>query len=132
MSRLPASVRLLAAAATLLVLAAPTANARPKIATGSNCSSTWVNNAGAMACFIQGEDEARNGVRHPHYVACSGGDIFCCKDDDRGNQDCIAQASTRPPSKDVWIRAILAAQRAHLKRAERPLVKDGVRKRRVR
>ena len=132
MSRLPATVRLLAAAATLLVLGAPLATARPKIATGSNCSSNWVNNAGAMACFIQGEEEARNGVRHPHYVACAGGDIFCCKDDDRGNQDCIAQASTRPPSKATWVRAILAAQRTHLKTAERPLVKDGVRKRRVR
>lgn len=132
MSRLPATVRLLAAAATLLVFGTPVASAAPKIASGSNCSSTWVNNAGAMACFIQGEDESHSGVSHPHYVACAGGDIFCCKDDDHGNQNCVAQASTRPPSKDLWIRAILAAQRTHLKTAERPLVKNGVRKRRAR
>jgi hypothetical protein len=49
-----------------------------------------VNNEGAMQCFIQGEEEARKGIKHPHYVACAGGDIFCCKDDDRGAQDCIA------------------------------------------
>src|ERR1044071_5259053 len=88
----------LTAAALLLVLATSSGIAKPKIASGSNCSSNWVNNSGAMACFIQGEEEARNGVRHPHYVACTGTDIFCCKDDDRGNQDCIAQAGTRPPS----------------------------------
>ena len=118
----------LAAAAILLFIGGPSAVAKPKIASGSECSSNWVNNAGAMACFIQGEEEARNGARHPHYVACTGGDIFCCKDNDNGAQDCIAQAGTRPPSKDVWIRAILTAQRTHLKTAERPVVKNGVRK----
>jgi hypothetical protein len=84
-----------------------------------------VNNAGAMQCFIQGEEESHNGVSHPHYVACAGGDIFCCQDNDNGAQDCVAQASTRPPSKAVWTRAILAAQRTHLKTAERPAVRDG-------
>ena len=116
----------LTAAAILLVLGVPSAIAKPKIASGSECSASWVNNAGAMQCFIQGQEESRNGVSHPHYVACTGGDIFCCKDNDSGAQDCVAQASTRPPSKAVWIRAILAAQRTHLKTAERPAVKDGV------
>ena len=56
------------------------------------------------------------------------GRIFCCKDDDRGNQDCVAQASTRPPStRDDLIRAILAAQRTHLKIAERLAPKGGSR-----
>jgi hypothetical protein len=49
-----------------------------------------VNNESAMQCFIRGEEEARKGVKHPHYVACAGGDIFCCKDNDRGAQYCIA------------------------------------------
>jgi hypothetical protein len=62
---------------------------RPR-ASGDKCSSDWVNNESAMQCFIQGEEEARKGVKHPHYVACAGGDIFCCKDNDRGAQYCIA------------------------------------------
>jgi hypothetical protein len=132
MNLLPTSIWTMAATAMLLVLSEPSAFAKPKIASGSECSSTWVNNAGAMQCFIQGEEETRRGVRHPHYVACTGGDIFCCTDDDRGNQNCVAQSGTRPASKADWIRAILAAQRTHLKTAERPAVKDGVRKRRVR
>jgi hypothetical protein len=44
--------------AALLVLAA----AAPKTTTGANCSSTWVNNKGAMDCFIKGEDESTAGV----------------------------------------------------------------------
>jgi hypothetical protein len=115
----------LTAFAILLVLAVSCATAKPKIASGSNCSSSWVNNAGAMACFIQGEEEANAGASHPHYVACAGGDIFCCQDNDRGAQNCVAQASTRPPSKAVWTRAVLAAQRTHLKIAEGPAVKGG-------
>jgi len=116
----------LTAAAILLVLGVPPTFAKPKIASGSECTASWVNNAGAMQCFIQGQEESRNGVSRPHYVACTGGDIFCCKDNDNGAQDCVAQAGTRPPSKAVWIRAILAAQRTHLKTAERPTVKDGM------
>jgi hypothetical protein len=113
------------AGAILLVLGVPSAIAKPKIASGSQCSANWVNNAGAMQCFIQGEEESHSGVSHPHYVACAGGDIFCCQDNDNGDQDCVAQASTRPPSKAVWTRAILAAQRTHLKSAQRPAVSDG-------
>lgn len=115
----------LTAAAILLVLGVPSAIAKPKIASGSQCSANWVNNSGAMQCFIQREEGSHSGVSHPHYVACAGGDIFCCQDNDSGDQDCVAQASTRPPSKAVWTRAILAAQRTHLKTAERPAVRDG-------
>jgi|EndMetStandDraft_6_1072998.scaffolds.fasta_scaffold121204_2 hypothetical protein len=79
------------------------------IATGSQCNSKWVNNAGAMQCFIKGEEETRAGVRHPHYVACAGGDVFCCVDNDAGNQDCVAQLRQRPPTQDALIQAILAA-----------------------
>jgi hypothetical protein len=86
------------------------------VASGSKCSSNWVNNAAAMSCFIQGEEEANNGAKHPHYVACSAaGEVFCCVDDDRGNQNCeIAAAGGQKTSQSAWIRAILAAQRTHL------------------
>jgi hypothetical protein len=126
MNRLCTAITSLSAAAILLVLGTPSAIAKPP-ASGSNCSSTWVNNEGAMQCFIQGEEEGRAGVKHPHYVACLGGDIFCCQNDDRGAQNCEAQVSTRPTSKADLIRAILAAQRTHLKIAERPAVKGGER-----
>jgi hypothetical protein len=99
MNRSRATTWSLTAAAFLLVLGVPSAIAKPKIASGSQCSANWVNNAGAMQCFIQGEEESHSGVSHPHYVACAGGDIFCCQDNDNGDQDCVAQASTRPPSK---------------------------------
>ncbi len=85
-------------------------------ADGSKCSSNWVNNASAMACFTQGEEESRNGVAHPHYVACTAaGEVFCCVDDDHGNQNCeVAEASTGGHTK-IWVQGILAAQAAHLK-----------------
>jgi len=108
------SVKTLLLVAALATMILP-ANAKPKIASGSNCNSNWVNNAGAMACFIQGEEETRAGAKHPHYVACAGGDIFCCKDDDNGNQDCIAQAKSKLPSRSVLLNAVRAAQRARLK-----------------
>ena len=130
MNRSRIAIASLTAFGLLLILAVSCATAKPKIASGSNCNASWVNNAGAMACFIQGEEEANAGAAHPHYVACSAaGEIFCCQDNDRGAQDCVATASTRPPSKVVWTRAILAAQRAHLKIAESPAVKSSVRKR---
>lgn len=72
-----------------MILGTAPARALPP-ASGSKCSSNWVNNEGAMACFIQGEEDVRNGVKHPHYVACtSAGEVFCCVDNDRG-QDCEA------------------------------------------
>ena len=115
----------LAAAAILLVLGAPSAIAKPKPASGSQCSSSWVNNADAMRCFTQGEEESHAGVSHPHYVACLGAAIMCCKDNDHGGQDCVEEAGTRPSSTSDWVRAILAAQAMHLKTAERPAVKGG-------
>jgi hypothetical protein len=115
-----------------LLLPHPTA-AAGKIASGSNCSSSWVNNAGAMSCFIQGEDEAHAGVVHPHYVACAGGDIFCCVDDSHGNQNCEAQASTaggNRASEAQKVQAILMAQRAMLKSLGKPASKiDGLQSR---
>lgn len=65
-----------------------------------------------MACFTKGEEEARAGVKHPHYVACLAGAVYCCVDDDRG-QDCeVADAGGRPAGKADWVRALLAAHRA--------------------
>lgn len=99
------------AAVAVLVFAAPSASALPRPASGSNCSSDWVNNAGAMACFTNGEEETHAGAPHPHYVACLNGEVYCCVDDSRGqNCESVAKA-TRATSKD-WIKAIQAAQRA--------------------
>lgn len=101
----------------ILLAAASAAEALPP-ADGSKCNSNWVNNQAAMNCFIQGEDEQHAGVKHPHYVACTAaGEVFCCVDDDNGNQNCeLAEASTgHPVDTAVWVRAILAAQASHLK-----------------
>jgi len=90
------------------------------IASGSLCSSNWVNNAGALNCFIQGEDESHAGVTHPHYVACSAaGDIFCCVDDDKGNQNCQAVSAIKrlPPIQSIeslQLKALLEAQQSHI------------------
>jgi len=120
MNRSRAATASLAAAAILLVLGAASTIAKPKPASGSQCSSDWVNNADAMRCFTQGEEESHAGVSHPHYVACLGTTIMCCKDNDHGGQDCVAEAGTRPASTADWVRAILVAQSVHLKTAERP------------
>ena len=90
------------------------ANALPP-ADGSKCSSNWVNNNAAMNCFIQGEDETHAGVAHPHYVACTAaGEVFCCVDDNKGNQNCeVCAANTkggRLPTVNQQIGAILNAQ----------------------
>ena len=116
------TLRLAASAAAALMLSAGLATTPARampIASGSNCSSGWVNNAGAMACFIQGEEEGNNGAAHPHYVACAGGDIFCCVDDDRGNQNCEAQAKADRATQAQWIRAILGAHKTMLTRMGR-------------
>jgi len=98
-----------AAAGSFCTLATPSpAHALPP-ASGSKCDSSWVNNAGAMACFIKGEDESHAGVRHPHYVACVGGDIFCCVDNDAGHQNCEAQAQAGHANVSDWTKAILSA-----------------------
>lgn len=99
-----------------ILLGSPSASALPP-ASGSKCSSDWVNNAAAMACFIQGEEDLRNGVAHPHYVACTGaGEVFCCVDK-AGGQDCVAVKVGGRGPKDienlkVW--AGLDAQRSIL------------------
>ena len=117
---------LAAIALTAAPALAPTpAGALPKIASGSNCSSNWVNNSGAMACFIQGEEEGNAGASHPHYVACAGGDVFCCQDDDHGNQNCVAQAEVKGATQAQWIQAILGAHRTMLKRMGRYTPKPG-------
>ena len=101
-------------ALTILVLGSAAAAAMP-VASGSKCSSDWVNNSGAMQCFIQGEDESHAGATHPHYVACTAaGEVFCCVDDDHGNQNCEAQQA-RATTESDRVKAILAAQATHLK-----------------
>src|SRR5687767_2005839 len=93
MRRQSYAVLVVLALSTLLLAAAP-ASALP-IASGSKCNSTWVNNPEAMACFIQGQEDIRNGVSRPHYVACTaGGEIFCCVDNANG-QDCEAVAQSK-------------------------------------
>jgi len=65
-----------------------------------------------MACFTKGEEEGRAGAQHPHYVACLAGAVYCCVDNDRG-QDCeVAEARGRPAGKADWVRALLAAHKA--------------------
>lgn len=109
------SMNMLLFAAVLGAIVLP-ANAKPKIASGASCNSNWVNNEGAMQCFIKGEEETRAGARHPHYVACAGGDIFCCQDNDSGAQNCVAQARSRLPSRAELLNAVRAAQSARSKR----------------
>jgi hypothetical protein len=100
---------------SLALFALPNSALAMKPANGSSCSSNWVNNAGAMQCFTQGEEESHAGAAHPHYVACtSSGEIFCCVDDAHGNQDCEAQDAHSASDSDR-VKAILAAQAAHLK-----------------
>jgi hypothetical protein len=99
----------------LALFALPTTAFAQKPASGSSCSSNWVNNSGAMQCFAQGEDESHAGAAHPHYVACtSNGEIFCCVDDAHGNQDCEAQDAQTAGSAGR-VKAILAAQATHVK-----------------
>jgi hypothetical protein len=96
-------------------LASPAA-AAPKITTGAGCSSTWVNNPGAMDCFIQGEDETNAGAKHPHYVTCDpGGDILCCQDNDAGHQICVEAAASGHTTIAQQIRALIAGQKLLLK-----------------
>jgi hypothetical protein len=81
-----------------LLFFASSAQALPRPASGSNCKSDWVNNEGAMQCFIGGEEDIRNGVKHPRYVAClPNGEVHCCRDQDSGGQNCEAVLVSRPP-----------------------------------
>jgi hypothetical protein len=112
----PSSFKITLPVLALLMFPISSALALPP-ADGSKCSANWVNNASAMACFTQGEEESRNGTKHPHYVACTAaGEVFCCVDDDHGNQNCeVAEASTGGGHPKIWVQGILAAQGAHLK-----------------
>jgi hypothetical protein len=101
-----------------LTLGVSPASALPP-ATGSKCDSSWVNNPGAMACFIKGEDESHAGVRHPHYVACVGGTTFCCVDNDAGHQTCDAQEHTTGATQTDWKNALLGAHKTMLMRMGR-------------
>lgn len=102
-----------------LVMGAPLASALPKV-NGSNCSSGWVNNEGALDCFILGEEDMNNGLPNPHYVACSSdGEIFCCVDDNRGAQTCESEAGTTKANVEQQVRAILEGQRAGLTAMDR-------------
>ena len=106
--------RLMLTLAAVAVLSAP-ASGLGKPATGSNCNSNWVNNSGAMDCFIKGEEESHAGAAHPHYVACLAGQIYCCQDDSKG-QNCDAVMSVHPVSGADWMRAVLASQKAQAMR----------------
>jgi len=101
---------------SVLVLNSWPARALPRPASGSNCKPDWVNNAGAMACFIQGEEDVRNGVTNPHYVAClSNGEVLCCVDNNHGGQDCeAAKEGGRPAGENAKLGAILQAQQTIL------------------
>jgi len=83
-------------------------------ASGSKCNSNWVNNEAAMNCFVQGEEDVHNSVAHPHYVACTAaGEVFCCVDDNKGNQNCevcTAKSGGKRPTVGAQIGAILNAQ----------------------
>ena len=112
----PIRIATVAIAAALFVW--PQAHAKPKPASGSNCDSSWVNNSGAMECFTKGEEETHAGAAHPHYVACLNGQIYCCQDNDKG-QNCDAVMSVHPVTSNDWMRAVLAAQRAQAVRMSR-------------
>ena len=80
-------------------------------ASGSNCSSNWVNNEGAMQCFIQGEEETNHGAAHPHYVAClPNGELLCCTDNNQGGQNCDGIAAAGRASLAQQLKAILNGQ----------------------
>jgi Spy/CpxP family protein refolding chaperone len=110
----PARLDALVLLATML-LGSPSASALPP-ASGSKCHSDWVNKAGAMACFIQGEEDLRNGVAHPHYVACTAdGEVFCCVDKTAG-QDCEVVSATsvhgHQELENLKLQATLEAQQS--------------------
>jgi hypothetical protein len=107
-----------AAALVAIAVLGSSALALPRPASGANCNSNWVNNSGAMQCFTTGEEESNAGAAHPHYVACLAGQIYCCKDDDRG-QNCEAVMSVHPVTSNDWMKAVLAAHRAQAARMSR-------------
>lgn len=101
---------------SMLAFDAPSAHALPPPANGGNCTINWVNNPGALDCFVQGEQDIRNGVKNPHYVGCNqAGEIFCCVDEAAGQNCEVVSAKTgRIPSQGAQIGAILDTQRTIL------------------
>lgn len=94
-----------------LAMGAPHAIALPP-ANGSNCGSNWVNNEGALECFIQGEEDTNTGTSPPHYVGCTAdGEIFCCVDTGKG-QVCESVGTAGHADVQQQVRAILEAQAA--------------------
>jgi hypothetical protein len=104
---------------SMLAVDSPSAHALPR-ANGSNCSPNWVNNEGALDCFIQGEEEGNNGTPNPHYVGCTpDGIIFCCYDDPKRGQVCEALSgpnamAVRKPTDAAKLGAILYTQQSLL------------------
>jgi hypothetical protein len=98
-----------------LVMGMPLAIALPPV-NGSNCNSNWVNNEGALECFIQGEEETNGGSSNPHYVGCSAdGEIFCCFDNPKtGGQVCESVGTAEHADVQQQVRAILLGQAAIL------------------
>ena len=109
-----AGLRALVAGAAL-VMGMPLAIALPPV-NGSNCNSNWVNNEGALECFIQGEEETNGGSSNPHYVGCSAdGEIFCCFDNPKtGGQVCESVGTAEHADVQQQVRAILLGQAAIL------------------
>ena len=102
----------LAASVVPMALLCTGAHALPP-ANGSNCSANWVNNEGALECFIQGEDETNGGNSNPHHVACTAaGEIFCCTNNNRGGQTCEAVGGRARASVAQQLKAILNGQLA--------------------
>lgn len=82
-------------------------------ANGSNCNANWVNNEGALECFIQGENETNGGNSNPHYVACTAaGEVFCCVNNKRGGQTCEVVEASGHASVEQQLKAILNGQLA--------------------
>lgn len=111
MERYYSAARICGLTFSVLLLIVGVANALPP-ADGSKCNSNWVNNNAAMNCFIQGEDETHAGAAHPHYVACtSAGEVFCCVNDDNGNQNCeVCAADAKAPTDIAKLNALLNGQ----------------------
>ena len=76
-----------------------------------------------MQCFIQGEEDKRNGVSNPHYVACtSNGEIFCCQNTG-GGQNCEAVRTAGGAGANSLL-ATIAAMQAQLLETQAKTIVD--------
>ena len=106
---------LLGAAIAIAALLSGSEGARALPVNGSNCGSNWVNNQGALACFIKGEEDTNSGTSPPHYVGCSAdGEIFCCVDTKDRGQICESVGTAEHADVQQQVRAILEGQAAIL------------------